>query len=174
MQEHPLILFCTTEASSSKHAFLLNELRHMLSNPTLKVSSEIPYPEIVTLIGASHYEIFTYIASEQTRLIGLHFDGPKDDYHKLVVASIDSNIGALPYFLSSLPNLKLVFLNYCSSPTSINPLIPSPIQTIIGTSKKHDYETIRFFAKAFYRDFVIHCATDQIAFEHACNTPVCL
>lgn len=86
------------------------------------------------------------------RIVIFHYGGHADG-GALHFEGGDGNAKGLAELLGQLPNLKLVFLNGCSTQAQVQALLNNGVKAVIATAVPIDDEKAVVFAENFYRSF---------------------
>jgi len=103
-----------------------------------------------------------------SRTVIFHYGGHADG-GSLRFEGGDGNAAGLAELLGQLPNLKLVFLNGCSTQKQVDFLLDSGVKSVIATAVPIDDEKAVVFAENFYRSFSNNHSIES-AFRRAVST----
>ncbi|MCP4437446.1 MAG: CHAT domain-containing protein [Aureispira sp.] len=99
------------------------------------------------------------------RIVMYHYAGHADG-ERLYFEENAGNADGLASLLGNLPNLKLVFLNGCSTKDQVESLLNNGVKAVIATAVPIDDLKAVLFAESFYRAFANN-ATVEEAFQRA-------
>lgn len=136
-------------------------IRKLLKNRQLKDEHFHVHPES----HADLTNIRAYLREYENQVCIFHYAGHADS-KQLFLRSGEAQASGLAEMLAEQDNLKLVFLNGCSSAGQIKYLIELGIPAVIGTRAPIDDTLARDFSKHFYASLEMG-ATLQKAFEGA-------
>jgi len=111
-------------------------------------------------------DIFKDFIRYKGRITVFHYAGHADGKHLLLDDQEADNEGIAQLFAQEKDNLKLVFLNGCSTAAQVNALHKVGIDAVMATSVPIFDEKATRFAGAFYRALADHFSLEQ-AFLHA-------
>ncbi|MCB0060632.1 MAG: hypothetical protein KDE19_00890, partial [Caldilineaceae bacterium] len=158
----PVLLLSSNARSKSRHVDTIERIRREL-NP---VPTQ-PRFTIIQRIETSPEDIVRFVQMYRDDLGLFHFGGRDDDFQALLNAAQVAGISSFPEYLYKLPQLKLVFLCYCSRPRFVEELQDAGIHTIVGTSRRLTHQQTTDFASVFYQQFLVDRETTQDAFDAA-------
>lgn len=99
------------------------------------------------------------------RIVMFHYAGHADG-ERLYFEESAGDAKGLASLLGQLPNLKVVFLNGCSTKAQVENLLNNGVQAVVATAVPIDDQKAVVFAESFYRAFANN-ATVQDAFNRA-------
>lgn len=108
------------------------------------------------------------IRNYKQSIIVFHYSGHADN-QQLVFKSGNTNAKALAGLLGEAQNLKLVFLNGCSTYDQVNLLLEKNIKVVVASKGKVSDGVAKEFAEKFYATIASKKYTIKEAFEHTIN-----
>ncbi|BDS09444.1 CHAT domain-containing protein [Aureispira anguillae] len=150
MIERPVILLTFANQQDAYLDYLKNEskrLNYILSTHHDKGTIEVFREESSTVD-----DIKTAIERFDKRIAIFHYGGHADG-GSLRFEGGDGNAAGLAELLGQLPNLKLVFLNGCSTQAQVKFLLDNGVKAVIATAVSINDEKAVVFAEDFYRAF---------------------
>ncbi len=115
--------------------------------------------------NAESDDVIRQISRHQDDIVLFHFAGHADDATLHFEAGAGHAAG-IAELLGQLPNLKVAFLNGCSTLGQVQRLLDEGVPVVIATQTPIDDDKARIFAETFYHHLA-HQGTIQRAFELA-------
>ncbi len=115
--------------------------------------------------NAETRDLINHISRHGNDILVFHFGGHADD-ETLHFESEAGHAEGLAELLGKLPNLKLVFLNGCSTRGQVTRLLDEGVPAVIATQSPIDDNKARTFAEIFYHNLA-HQGSIRRAFELA-------
>ena len=135
----------------------------MESREIKRAFSELHRKEFIELIreeSAQTQDIYEAVLHHQQELVVFHYGGHADGTH-LELEDTDGSRSGLADLLSHCPNLKLVFLNGCSTRGQVRTLLAAGIPAVIATSVPIGDRKATEFSIAFYEALANRCSIQQ-------------
>lgn len=157
------VVFLSTLSRSSKGA--LPSVEHLAEEIRAANAKSAIEPVLVTTPNAQ--TLLSELRRQRDDVTIFHFDGNTRHYQELLEVYSLTGTDSLPVFLKQLPQLRLVFLSYCSTPAYINDLQNAGIPVIVGTSRHAKRDQVDQFASIFYQHFLNVDIAIKDAYEQA-------
>lgn len=151
-----------------------NDKDHYLSNlqleedriyHSLHYAHDSGYIEIYNRGRATIDDIFAQFTRYRDRVVIFHYGGHANG-SKLRLEDKDANASGLAQLLGQQQNLKLVFLNGCSTQGQVDALLDAGVKAVIATSVPINDKSAVHFADQFYESMAGKATIEQ-AFEEA-------
>lgn len=145
--EQPVV-FLAFANDRDNHLPLLDEERRAVADSLLPLANQ-NYLQLFVEPSARIKDIIRYVTDFKDRIMIFHFGGHADSA-KLFLSDQDADAEGLANLLGSQKNLKLVFLNGCSTKSQVELLFASGVNAVIATSVPVADPSAKAFAEVFY------------------------
>ncbi len=144
----PVILLAFANAPDN-HLALLDEERRIITGDLTPLASE-QYFQLHTEPSATAQDLTRYIAEFKDRIVIFHYGGHAGS-EQIFLSDGKANANGLAHLLAQQPNLKLVFLNGCSTKAQVDLLLELGVPAVIATSVPIADPAAKDFAGIFYK-----------------------
>lgn len=158
------VIYLSFSNSQDAYLALLDEEASALSK-ILQPMAEAKNYEVFQEKGVDLNDLFDSFRRYRNRISVFHYGGHADSDH-LILEGESVNSGGLATLFALEENLKLIFLNGCSTKKQVELLLEKNIPAVIATSVPVDDHAAVEFSKQFYRELVSG-STLKSAFEVA-------
>ncbi len=146
--QSPVILLAFSN-DNDDHLALLDAERRAISDHLVPLESQ-QYVQLHTEPSARIKDISKYITLFKDRISIFHYAGHAAST-KIFLEEGDADAEGLANLLATQPNIKLVFLNGCSTKQQVQKLIDLGIPAVIATSVPVSDPAAKNFADTFYK-----------------------
>lgn len=143
------LVFLAFANDQDNHLPLLEEERKAITAELIPLASK-QYFQLFTESSATTDDISSYVAEFKDRILIFHYGGHADST-KLILADQTANSDGLAQLLGLQSDLKLVFLNGCSTREQVEQLFDAGIPAVIATSVPIADSSAKIFAAIFYK-----------------------
>ena len=143
------LVFLAFANDQDNHLPLLEEERKAITAELIPLASK-QYFQLFTEPSATTDDISRYVAEFKDRILIFHYGGHADST-KLILADQTANSDGLAQLLGLQSDLKLVFLNGCSTREQVEQLFDAGIPAVIATSVPVADSSAKIFATIFYK-----------------------
>lgn len=143
------LVFLAFANDQDNHLPLLEEERKAITAELIPLASK-QYFQLFTEPSATTDDISRYVAEFKDRILIFHYGGHADST-KLILADQTANSDGLAQLLGLQSDLKLVFLNGCSTREQVEQLFDAGIPAVIATSVPIADSSAKIFAAIFYK-----------------------
>ena len=145
----PPVIFLAFANAQDRHLALLDEERRIITGHLTPLASE-QYFQIHTEPSATTKDLTRYIAEFKDRIAVFHYGGHAGS-EQIFLTDVAANAAGLAQLLAGQPNLKLVFLNGCSTKAQVDLLLELGIPAVIATNVPVSDPGAKDFADIFYK-----------------------
>ncbi len=142
------VIFLAFANDEDQHLPLLEEERRRVSGHLLPLASK-NYFQLYTEPSARIQDITRNIIQFKDRIHIFHYGGHAES-EQLLLADQEANADGVAQLLARQSNLKLVFLNGCSTKAQVKLLLDLGIPAVIATSVPVEDPAAKAFADVFY------------------------
>lgn len=143
------VFFLAFANDQDRHLPLLDQERKEVIQHLLPLENE-QYIQLLTESSATINDLTSLITQVKDRLAIFHYAGHAES-DKLFLADQAANSDGLADLLGTQVNLKLVFLNGCSTKEQVERLLANGVPAVIATSVPIGDTAAKEFANAFYK-----------------------
>lgn len=143
------LVFLAFANDQDNHLPLLEDERKAITAELIPLASK-QYFQLFTESSATTDDISRYVAEFKDRILIFHYGGHADST-KLILADQTANSNGLAQLLGLQSDLKLVFLNGCSTREQVEELFDAGIPAVIATSVPIADDSAKVFAAIFYK-----------------------
>jgi len=142
------VVFLTFANDKSAHLGLLDEERKMICEHLIPLESK-QFFQLYREPTATTEDIIEYLTKFKDRVILFHYSGHADS-DNLMMTDQEGDAAGIAQLLAQQDNLKLVFLNGCSTLGQVDLLLELGIPAVIASSVPINDHTAKDFAANFY------------------------
>jgi len=143
------LVFLAFANDKDDHLPLLEEERKAITAELIPLASK-QYFQLFTEPSATTEDLSRYVAEFKDRVLVFHYGGHADS-DKIFLADQAANSGGLAQLLGLQSDLKLVFLNGCSTREQVELLFEAGIPAVIATTVPIADTAAKAFASIFYK-----------------------
>lgn len=143
------VLFLAFANVNDNHLPLLDQERKDITQHLLPLESQ-QFIQLITESSATINDIATYLAGVKDRLVVFHYAGHAEHQH-LILSDQAADGAGLADMLALQKNLKLVFLNGCSTRDQVAQLLEKGVKAVIATSVPIGDKAAQAFSATFYQ-----------------------
>jgi len=143
------LVFLAFANDQDNHLPLLEEERKAITAELIPLASK-QYFQLFTEPSATTGDISRYVAEFKDRILIFHYGGHADS-NQLILADQTANSDGLAQLLGLQSDLKLVFLNGCSTREQVEQLFEAGVPAVIATSVAIADDSAKVFASIFYK-----------------------
>jgi len=148
MMKPPVILLAFANAQDN-HLDLLDEERRLITGHLTPLASE-QFFQLHTEPAATAKDLTRYISEFKDRIAIVHYGGHAGS-EQVFLTDVAANAAGLAQLLAAQPNLKLVFLNGCSTKAQVDLLLKLGVPAVIATNVPVSDSGAKDFADIFYK-----------------------
>lgn len=145
----PPVFFLAFANDQDRHLPLLDQERKEVTQHLLPLEND-QYLQLLTESAATINDIISLVTQVKDRLAIFHYAGHADS-NQLFLTDQAANSDGLADLLGTQTNLKLVFLNGCSTGEQVERLLQNGVPAVIATSVPVGDTAAKEFANAFYK-----------------------
>lgn len=145
----PPVFFLAFANDADDHLPLLEEERKGISNFLLPLANE-QYIQLFAEPAANIQDLSNYTAEFKDRIAIFHYGGHAES-NAIMLKDQEANSDGLAHLLALQSNLKLVFLNGCSTRAQVDLLLSLGIPAVIATHVPIEDQSAKAFAQVFYK-----------------------
>ncbi|MEO0341481.1 MAG: CHAT domain-containing protein, partial [Bacteroidota bacterium] len=162
------VFFLAFANDDDRHLPLLDQERKSITQHLFPLENQ-SFIQLVTESAATIQDISNYLSQIKDRLAIFHYAGHADS-QSLVLKDQTADGEGLADMLKLQKNLKLVFLNGCSTQEQVKRLLNNGVPAVIATSVAIEDNSAKNFADTFYQNLAtqhtIKEAFDMAAARH--------
>ena len=143
------LVFLAFANDKDDHLPLLEEERKAITAELIPLASK-QYFQLFTEPSVTTEDLSRYVAEFKDRVLVFHYGGHADS-DKIFLADQAANSGGLAQLLGLQSDLKLVFLNGCSTREQVELLFEAGIPAVIATTVPIADTAAKAFASIFYK-----------------------
>lgn len=143
------VLFLAFANDQDSHLPLLDQERKDITQHLLPLANE-QYVQLITEATATINDISQYLSQLKDRLVIFHYAGHAEST-KIILTDQEANSDGLADMLALQDELKLVFLNGCSTRAQVDRLLKKGIPAVIATAVPIGDNAAKEFANTFYQ-----------------------
>lgn len=143
------LVFLAFANDKDDHLPLLEEERKAITAELIPLASK-QYFQLFTEPSATTEDLSRYVAEFKDRILVFHYGGHADS-DKIFLADQVANPGGLAQLLGLQSDLKLVFLNGCSTREQVELLFEAGVPAVIATTVPIADTAAKAFANIFYK-----------------------
>lgn len=143
------LVFLAFANVNDKHLPLLEEERKAITTELVPLASK-QYFQLFSEASATTKDLSRYVAEFKDRILLFHYGGHAES-DKIFLTDQAANSGGLAQLLGLQTDLKLVFLNGCSTRQQVELLFEAGIPAVIATSVPVEDKAAQEFATIFYK-----------------------
>ncbi|MEL6846557.1 MAG: CHAT domain-containing protein, partial [Bacteroidota bacterium] len=164
------IFFAFANAPADPRRFLSNleEEKNRLLSIMLLQKHTLGLLDMDHLTGTTSELLYSHLTKFGHKLSILHYSGHADQLH-IELEDANHNIDQLCSLIGKYRNIKLVFLNGCSTKGMVKRLLAKGVKAVIATSDKIEDLSATQFSIAFYESLTEKGTSLKAAFNQACS-----
>lgn len=143
------LVFLAFANDKDKHLPLLEEERKAITAQLIPLASK-QYFQLFSEPSATIKDLSNYVAEFKDRILIFHYGGHAGST-KILLTDQAANSDGLAQLLALQADLKLVFLNGCSTQEQVQMLFDAGIPAVIATSVPIEDSSAKAFAEIFYK-----------------------
>lgn len=155
----PPVIFLSFANDQDEHLPLLDEERKAINSYLVPLANE-QYFQLFSEPSSSIRDLSNYIAEFKDRVVIFHYGGHAGS-SKILLQDQEASSDGLAHLLSLQKNLKLVFLNGCSTKKQVDLLFQLGIPAVIATNVPISDPGARKFADVFYKSMATQHSMEE-------------